>query len=121
MLHWITTNKFRNGSRSALHPSQTTYQALLSLTIADGDVVTDWIYYFDIFRSDEDIPQWLLILQLVSCIFGTLAWLSVATDGRLVHWVKSAFVGMKFISIYIVCMLIWILNEFIIGFFLLGS
>lgn len=110
MLHWIAANKFRDGSSSALHPSQTTYQALLSSTIADGDVVTDWIYFFDIFYNDENIPQWLLTLQLASCICGTLSWLSVATDGRLVHWMKAVPLWLIIVLICIVLLPIAILQ-----------
>lgn len=104
MIHWITTNNFRSKDNSALHPSQTTYQALLSSTIADGDVVTDWLYYFNIFCSDDDIPKWLLILHLTSCIFGTISWLSVATDGRGVYWVKAICLWTILIPMLIACL-----------------
>ena len=114
MIHWLTANKLRDEDRSQLHPIQTTYQALLSSTIADGDMITDWLYYFEIFRSDEDISQWLITLQLVSCIFGTLAWLSVATDGRLVYLMKVMLIWLILTPIFIVSLIILILNEFLI-------
>ena len=111
MFHWIAV-KFRKDS-STIHPAQTTYQALLSSTVADADVVTDWIYFVDIFRNDQDIPQWLLTLQLISCIFGTISWLSVATDGRLVYWVKVAILYPIIILFYIIFVPIYILKHWI--------
>ena len=101
MLHWIITNKFRDESNSALHPIQPTYQALLSSTIADGDAVTDWIYYINIFKNNEEIPKWLITMQLDTFIFGTLLWLSVATDGRGGYWEKDIFLWMINILIII--------------------
>eukprot|EP00559_Dactyliosolen_fragilissimus_P005524 CAMPEP_0184871734 /NCGR_PEP_ID=MMETSP0580-20130426/40891_1 /TAXON_ID=1118495 /ORGANISM="Dactyliosolen fragilissimus" /LENGTH=86 /DNA_ID=CAMNT_0027374437 /DNA_START=490 /DNA_END=747 /DNA_ORIENTATION=- len=61
---------------------------LLSSFIADGDLVTDWMYFVDIWTnaSKDMIPQWLLNLQMISCIFGTIAWFTISTDGRVIQW-----------------------------------
>ena len=115
MLHFLSTNWLRDEDSPTLLPSQKTAQALLSSTIADGDVITDWLYYIDIISSNEDIPQWLLILQLVTCICGTLSWLGVATDGRLVHWMKAAFLWTIYIVIYIVLVIFEFSKELILG------
>ena len=114
MLHWITANKFRDGNRSALHPIQTTYQALLSSTVADGDIITDWIYYFDISHRNENVPQWLVIIQLTSCIFGTLSWLSVATDGRLIYWMKASFLVTIYVFIIVAIGILWLPFTFLL-------
>ena len=88
---------------------------MLSSTVADADVVTDLIYFFEIFHNNnEDIPQWMLTLQLISCIFGTLSWLSVATDGRLVYWLKAALLWSIVILLFIIYVPILFLNENII-------
>ena len=82
--------------------SKTTYQALLSSFVADIAIVKDWMYFRKIFRNHEDIPQSTLILQLISCFLGTLAWLSVVTEGGFVCWVRAAFVGTILIPLYII-------------------
>ena len=93
VLAYISTNYYRDVESNTLHPSQKTAKALLSSSIADGDVLTDWIYFFDIIEnaSDNAIPQWLILLQLVSCICGTMSWLAVGTDGRAVKWIRYLF------------------------------
>ena len=113
MLHFLSTNWLRDEDSPALLPSQKTAQSLLLSTIADGDVVTDWLYYIDIINSDEDIPQWLLILHLVTCICGTLSWLGVATDGRLVYWIKAVILWTFFIVTYIISVLLSISTHII--------
>ena len=95
MFNWIFVNFLRGGDNPPL-PTQETALAFLSSVVADGDIFTDWLYYNDII-GDEDIEErnndfkWLIKLQFISCIFGTLSWLGVATDGRLVNWLRSAF------------------------------
>jgi WD40 repeat protein len=105
MLNWIFTNYLRDESNPPL-PTQASALALLSSTVADGDVITDWLYYKDIVTSDEEISQWLITLQLISCICGTFSWLGVATDGRLVNWVRTALVLMACIPFGIVWLLL---------------
>lgn len=64
--------------------------ALLSSLIADGDVITDWLYYFEILASDtSNIPDWILIMQIVSCICGSISWLCIASDGRVLDWFRA--------------------------------
>ena len=67
-----------------------TAMALLSSFIADGDVITDWLYYFEIATSEEtsNIPKWILIMQIVSCICGSVSWVCIASDGRILDWLR---------------------------------
>ena len=63
--------------------------SVLTSAAADFDVVADWLYYFQSIRQLDDdgnklVPGYLLTILLVSCIFGTMSWLILATDGRVV-------------------------------------
>ena len=61
-----------------------TAMALLSSLIADTDLITDWLYFAQITKDAESsgVPEWALTLQFVSCICGSLAWFTIASDGR---------------------------------------
>lgn len=63
--------------------------SVLTSAAADFDVVADWLYYFQSIRQLDDdgnklVPGYLLTILLASCLFGTLSWLILATDGRVV-------------------------------------
>lgn len=111
MFNWIFTNFLRDSGMPLL-PTQMTAMALLSSTIADGDVVTDWLYYVDILNDDDDeekkIPKWLLTFQLVSCIAGTLSWLMLASDGRVIQLIRSLYYLILCTPILIMWTLVWI-------------
>jgi len=59
--------------------------AFLTSTVNDTDVFTDWMYFFTI---GEDIGVSLQMAQLLSCIVGTLSWLIIASDGRVMDWLR---------------------------------
>jgi len=101
MINWLFVNYLRGKDNPPL-PTQVTALAFLSSVVADGDVATDWLYYNDITTSEEDIPDWLITLQLVSCICGSLSWLGVATDGRFVSWVRSAAILIPALLVFII-------------------
>ena len=113
MFNWLFVYFFRGKDNPPL-PTQLTALAFLSSVVADGDVITDWLYYKDIKRSEEDITEWLVILQFVSCICGTISWLGVATDGRLVSTLRSAVYLMAFLLltiIYLPIIVIWLIFD----------
>ena len=101
MINWLFVNFLRDDANPPL-PTQQTALALLSSVVADGDVITDWLYYNESTKSEEDITEWLITLQLITCICGTLSWLGVATDGRLVSWLRSAVYLILMLLAYIV-------------------
>jgi WD domain, G-beta repeat len=69
---------------------------------ADLDVIMDWIFFREVLNNDRDyrreyiengsdekklpylIPPLLIALTLASCIIGTLMWIILATDGRII-------------------------------------
>ena len=126
MLAWIFTNYCRD-ILNPPHPTQMTAQSLLSSFIADGDLVTDWLYLIEVLRYSEklscdeniDLLNVFLKIQLICCISGTLSWLTVVSEGRLLTWIKS------FLYIFIsipVCILwtflaipYWIVGQFETG------
>ena len=115
MINWLFVNYLRGADNPPL-PTQLTALALLSSVVADGDVITDWLYYKDIqTTSEDDIDEWLIILQLISCICGTFSWLCVATDGRLVTLVRSAVLYMASILVGVVLLLGTLYMPFVIG------
>mmetsp|Transcript_6075 Transcript_6075/g.9323 ORF Transcript_6075/g.9323 Transcript_6075/m.9323 type:complete len:537 (+) Transcript_6075:71-1681(+) len=67
---------------------------LLTSLIADVDVITDWIYYTETVQGVNDdgptnfVPPWILLLQLVSCICGSVSWCFIASDGRVLDWLR---------------------------------
>lgn len=74
-----------------------TAAALLTSFIADADVVTDWLYFAEILsrggdndEEDPPVPSWIRALQLASCVCGTLSWLAISSDGRLMEWLRRA-------------------------------
>ncbi len=78
-----------------------TASALLTSLIADADVITDWMYYSEIADRkdnigngnadvDDPIPSWIRVLQLVSCVCGTMSYLAIASDGRFMDWLRRA-------------------------------
>ena len=85
--------------------------SLLSI-VTNGIVITYlmYLYYVYIFNSTEDIPKQLLILQLALCIFGTLWQLNITLVGRLLYWMKIAFVWTIIVSIFIISMPFYILE-----------
>lgn len=71
--------------------------ACLTSLAADINVVSDWFFFLETRRHDNEyratnaaredlclIPPILLYLILASCIVGTLLWIILATDGRLI-------------------------------------
>lgn len=69
--------------------------AFLTSVASDFDVVSDWIFYIHALAKDNEyrseaqdgshlIPPFTLWLVLVFCVTGTLCWLTLATDGRLI-------------------------------------
>ncbi len=70
-----------------------TAAALLTSFIADADVITDWIYFIEIIHRDDEeepVPTWVRVLQHASCICGTISYLAISSDGRLMDWIRQA-------------------------------
>ena len=105
---YISTNYCRDERVNPPHPAQKTAKALLSSLIADGDVVTDWMYFFEIYTNnlsnDINIPQSLMLVQLISCICGTMSWFIVATDGRAIQWIRILFSTLLLLVIWAVAL-----------------
>ena len=87
----LATGEAATGAHAQQHQKRKKFKAISVLTsaAADFDVVADWLYYFQSIRQLDDdgnklVPGYLLSILLVSCIFGTLSWLILATDGRVV-------------------------------------
>jgi WD40 repeat protein len=66
--------------------------ACLTSLASDLDVLSDWFFYHECLSTDREyfrqnhthlVPVPLLRLILTSCIFGTIIWLILATDGRV--------------------------------------
>jgi len=61
--------------------------------VNDTDVLTDWYYYYAILantKNDYDgVAAWLIHFQLMSCIAGTVSWVIIASDGRVLDWCRS--------------------------------
>ena len=49
----------------------------------DFDIILDWVFYADI-SARENISQALKNAVLTFCILGTLCWLIITSDGRLI-------------------------------------
>jgi len=82
-----------------------TAAALLTSLIADADVITDWHYFAVIISRGDDetaIPTWISTLQIVSCICGTLSWMAVSSDGRVVDWLRLAVWEVLFVCFWVV-------------------
>jgi len=61
---------------------------LLSSAVGDIDMITDWIYYMEISSKLGDefvggVSETLINIQLISCICGSISWLCIISDGRL--------------------------------------
>ena len=87
----LATGEAGAGAHAQQHQKRKKFKAISVLTsaAADFDVVADWLYYFQSIRQLDDdgnklVPGYLLTILLASCIFGTLSWLILATDGRVV-------------------------------------
>ena len=87
----LATGEAATGAHAQQHQKRKKFKAISVLTsaAADFDVVADWLYYFQSIRQLDDdgnklVPGYLLNILLASCIFGTLSWLILATDGRVV-------------------------------------
>uniref|UniRef100_A0A7S1BH35 Uncharacterized protein n=1 Tax=Corethron hystrix TaxID=216773 RepID=A0A7S1BH35_9STRA len=83
----------RDAAKEKLYWEHNSGKALLQSSVNDADLVTDWIYYYQTWAlGDADaIPRWLRTLQLASCISGTLSWIAIASDGRVMDWIRWAF------------------------------
>ena len=105
-----------NNNSYTNQPKRKRFRAVAALTslASDLDVISDWIFYSQAVRHDQDyraqrtaatsageemndsysnsnshskpylIPPFLLTLLLITCIAGTIMWLVLATDGRIV-------------------------------------
>lgn len=70
--------------------------ALLTSLASDFDVIADWLFYRETVNNDRNyrstgdqsqpylIPPWLIWVTWVVCILGSVMWLILATDGRIV-------------------------------------
>ena len=84
-------------------PRRKPFRAVSALTslASDLDVISDWVFFFETANNQREyhqelqanpdpaapqnlIPPLLITLTLVSCIFGTIMYLILATDGRFV-------------------------------------
>ena len=75
--------------------------AVLFSIVNDADIVTDWIYFVvNVKTAAVNIPNWLQWLQLSACITGTLSWLFIASDGRVLDWIRRAAVWPALILVY---------------------
>ena len=110
MLKWLFVN-FLGDSANPVSESQKSAQALLSSAIGDGDVVTDWMYFRDIAINNTGIPQWLSTLHLLTCIFGTLSWICVFTDGRFANLIRSTMILISYIPFFIKWFFLWSLRN----------
>ncbi len=90
-----SSSSFRNQRRKPLRA-----MAILTSLATDLDLVTDWVFYFDTVYKDKQyceqyrrhpivgepsylIPPLLKHLVFTSCVIGTIMWLIIASDGRL--------------------------------------
>ena len=111
MIAWIFTNYFRD-IMNPPHPTQMTAQSLLSSAIADGDIITDWLYYIHNFMHNKE----LLNIQLFCCISGTISWFTVASDGRILTWIRSLkyiFLSLPFCILWVILFTpYWLVDQF---------
>ncbi len=102
-----------------------TAAALLTSLIADADVVTDWVYFFEIINrgdyGDEDsIPSWIRVFQLVSCICGTISWIAIARDGRFMEWCRKTTWWSIWACFYILKFMFCVIPDIVIRCFTFG-
>lgn len=70
--------------------------AMLTSLASDFDILADWLFYRETVNNDRNyraegagslpylIPPWLIWVAWVVCILGSIMWLILATDGRIV-------------------------------------
>lgn len=90
-----SSSSFRNQKRKPLRA-----MAILTSLATDLDLVTDWVFYADTLRKDQQyrdqysrhpivgekpylVPPLLTTLVFASCVIGTIMWMIVASDGRI--------------------------------------
>ena len=95
--------KFNEESNGSSAHRRKPFKAISALTsiASDLDIIFDWYFFVDAFTKDKQyrtnyregdaegdspylVPPLLLSLTLCSCVFGTLMWLVLATDGRII-------------------------------------
>ena len=59
-------------------------QILVSVA-GDLDLVADWLFYNEV-ALDSDVDDGLRKALLVFCVFGTLCWILIVSDGHLYTW-----------------------------------
>jgi WD40 repeat protein len=109
MFSWLFVN-FLGGNDNPPLPIQRTALAFLSSVVADGNILTDWLYYNYNVNRKSDVSKELLILQFVSCMFGTISWIGVMTDGRLMNWLMSAVFYILWLLVAIPWLLLLIMH-----------
>lgn len=114
MLRWIFNNFLKDENDPPL-PTQKTSKSFVSSTVADWNVVVDWLYYSFILNSDDFVPRWLLRLQFLSCIFGSFSWLVMVTDGRLIQWIRALCILCLYIPISLFRSVLKMSNKFVVG------
>ncbi len=102
-----------------------TAAAFLTSLIADADVVTDWVYFFEIIsRGNDDgediIPNWIQVFQLVSCICGTISWIAISSDGRFMEWCRKTTWWSIWASFYIIKIILYVIPDLMIRCFSCG-
>ena len=85
MIKWLFLKYLRDSTNPAT-PVQVSAQALLSSTVSDANLVTDWLYYGKIISVDSGIPRWM---HLIICISGSFSWLCLSTDGRMLNLLRE--------------------------------
>lgn len=108
MIKFIVQNTsltFRTDRNEAEQKSISSATALLISFLLDVDLVTDWVYFAAIanIKNTTEIPYWILIFQLVTCIFGSFAWSCNASDGRTFKW-------LAFMCKWIILRPLWIVH-----------
>ncbi len=84
----VTEEKFQ------LRERKKNFRAIMLLTsmASDFDLISDWWFYYVMMKREREfeksgrnlIPDYVLYSVLASCIVGTLGWLILATDGRVI-------------------------------------
>merc|ERR1719223_104749 len=95
MLIWLFIQYLRDARVNPPFPVElTTTLAFLASFLADGNLLTDWLYYRfiadGILNQKIILPEWIRMLHLLTCLFGTLSYLGIATDGKIINLIRSA-------------------------------
>ena len=112
MLTWLFIQYLRDTRIHPPIPIQLTALTFFASLVADANVLTDWLYYRCMAhlliddttmgsrpQQDVIIPERLHMFHFVTCTCGTLSYLAIVTDGKIINWIRSGILLIPIIPV----------------------